>query len=119
LGYNSENSNLRIWDTKLHRSVTTRYLTFSKGFKAQVTAITVDLTISAKENGQIGPETVILDDFESETNSKATDSKAHSETDDSGDESDNPLDVISAPATPKQPARHPSRPDTPTPLYRP
>jgi hypothetical protein len=46
-----------------------------------------------KENGQIGPETVILDDYESKANSKAKDSKAHPESDDSDGESDNPLDV--------------------------
>jgi hypothetical protein len=50
---------------------------FSKGFKAQNTAITVDFITNAKEHGQIGPETVILDDFESKANSKAKDSKAH------------------------------------------
>jgi hypothetical protein len=51
LGYNFQNSNLRIWDTKLHRSVTTRDSTFSKGFKAQDTTITVDLIANAKEKG--------------------------------------------------------------------
>jgi hypothetical protein len=54
LRYNFENSNLRIWDTKLHRSVTTGDLAFSKGFKAQDTAIRVALITNAKANGQIG-----------------------------------------------------------------
>jgi hypothetical protein len=59
LGYNLKNSDSHIWDTKLHWSVTTQDLTFSESFKAQDTAITVDLIANAKENGQIGPETVI------------------------------------------------------------
>jgi hypothetical protein len=82
-------------------SQTSPVCTFDLGFEAQGTAITVNLITNAKKKGQIGQETVILDDFKSKANSKAKESKAHSESDDSGDESDNLLDVISPPAAPQ------------------
>jgi hypothetical protein len=84
LGYNFENY-LRIWDTRLHQLLEIwpfpRVLSAGYGNHSRVHNQRKRKRSNWSRNG---------------------DSKAHSESNDSGDESDDPLDIISPPATPQQ-----------------